>query len=103
MFCSKTLKMDPYTPERVESMPRKKENKEEISKEERIGFHKGALDTLIKERQELLRIVGIVEQLIAMHIEALRELGVNLDELQGRKQERKEKKKKPIEEALKGI
>jgi hypothetical protein len=32
------------------------------SKEEQIGFHKGSLSTLVKERQELARILGIVEQ-----------------------------------------
>ena len=51
----------------------------ETSKEEQIGFHKGSLSTLAKERQELARILGIVEQLIQMHMNALKELGVDLD------------------------
>jgi hypothetical protein len=46
---------------------------------EQIGFHKGSLMTLSKERQELARILGIVEQLMQMHATALNELGVKLD------------------------
>ena len=49
-----------------------------MSKEEQIGFHKGALSTLAKERQELSRILGIVEQLMQMHVQALQELGIDL-------------------------
>ena len=71
---------------------------EKMDKKEQIGFHKGALDTLIKERQELLRIIGIVEQLISAHIEALKSLGVDLE-----KEAKKASKKKPIEDALRDI
>ena len=49
------------------------------SPDEQIGFHKGALSTLAKERQELSKIVGIVEQLMQMHVQALKELGVDLE------------------------
>lgn len=48
------------------------------SNEEQVGFHKGSLSTLAKEREELGRIVTIVEQLMHMHIKALKELGVDL-------------------------
>ena len=48
------------------------------SKDEQIGFHKGSLSTLAKERQELTRILQIVEQLMQMHVAALNELGVDL-------------------------
>jgi hypothetical protein len=51
---------------------------EQTSREEQIGFHKGALSTLAKEREEMTKIVGIVEQLMQMHIKALKELGVDL-------------------------
>lgn len=47
--------------------------------QEQIGFHKGALTTLAKEREELSRLVGITEQLMQMHIKALKELGVDLE------------------------
>ncbi len=48
------------------------------SNEEQIGFHKGSLSTLAKEREELGRILGIVEQLMHMHIKALKDLGVDI-------------------------
>ena len=49
-----------------------------ISKDEQIGFHKGALSTLAKEREEMQKILSIVEQLMQMHIKALKDLGVDL-------------------------
>jgi hypothetical protein len=49
------------------------------SDEEQIGFHKGALTTLAKEREEFKRMVGIVEQLMQLHIKALKDLGVDLE------------------------
>lgn len=52
----------------------------DMSKEEQIGFHKGSLSTLAKERQELSRILQIVEQLMQMHVSGLQELGVDLTE-----------------------
>ena len=45
---------------------------------EKIGFHKGSLATLTKEREELARMLSIVEQLMHMHIKELKELGVDL-------------------------
>ena len=51
------------------------------SKDEQIGFHKGALSTLAKERQEMGKIISIVEQLMQMHISALKELGVDLEKI----------------------
>jgi thiaminase len=51
---------------------------EEMSKEEQIGFHKGSLSTLSKEREEFSKILNVVEQLMQMHIKALKELGVDL-------------------------
>lgn len=52
-----------------------------MADEEKIGFHKGALSTLVKERQELGRILQIVEQLMQMHVSELKKLGVNLEEM----------------------
>jgi hypothetical protein len=68
------------------------------SREEQIGFHKGALSTLAKERQELGRILQIVEQLMQMHVGALKELGVDL---QKEAEVASKKQKKPIEDILK--
>ena len=49
------------------------------SKDEQIGFHKGSIATLAKEREELIRIIQITEQLIKAHIEALKKLGIDLE------------------------
>jgi hypothetical protein len=56
----------------------KKTAKAEAGNAEQIGFHKGALTTLAKEREEMMKILTIVEQLMQMHIKALKELGVDL-------------------------
>lgn len=69
------------------------------TKDEQIGFHKGALTTLAKERQELARILGIVEQLMQMHIKGLKDLGVDL-EAQAKEAAKKTPDKKPLEDAL---
>lgn len=50
----------------------------ESNKDEQIGFHKGALATLAKEREEMQKILSIVEQLMQMHIKSLKDLGVDL-------------------------
>lgn len=68
------------------------------SKDEQIGFHKGALSTLAKERQELAKILAIVEQLMQMHIAALKDLGVDL---QAQAEAMAKAKQKPIEDILK--
>lgn len=80
---------------------------QDMSKEEQIGFHKGSLSTLSKERQELAKIVGIVEQLMQMHLGALKELGVDLEKeaaaLAGgtaSAPSKPKKDKKPIEDIL---
>ncbi|MCX6710712.1 MAG: hypothetical protein NTZ02_01325 [Candidatus Woesearchaeota archaeon] len=82
-------------------MPAKeKEQKGSMSKDEQIGFHKGSLSTLAKERQEFMKTLSIVEQLMQMHIKALQELGVDLTkEAQAAVPEKKEKKP-PIDEML---
>jgi len=50
-----------------------------MANEEQIGFHKGALTTLAKERQELSRLLQIVEQLMQAHLKALKDLDVDLE------------------------
>ncbi|MBU0627981.1 MAG: hypothetical protein KKC75_02235 [Nanoarchaeota archaeon] len=76
----------------------------DASKEEQIGFHKGALSTLAKEREEMIRILQIVEQLMQMHIKGLKELGVDLEAAakEAQKQSAKKEKKpaKPIEDMI---
>ena len=69
----------------------------EVSKDEQVGFHKGALATLAKEREEMLKILQIVEQLMQMHIKSLKDMGVDLEQ---QAKDAKEKKR-PIEDLLK--
>ena len=70
--------------------------KESISKDEQIGFHKGALTTLAKEREEMLKILSIVEQLMQMHIKSLQEMGIDLQ----KEVQQTKGAKKPIEDTL---
>ncbi len=65
------------------------------SKDEQIGFHKGSLTTLAKERQELARMLSIVEQLMQVHIKALKDLGVDLEA-----EAKKAQMKTPLEDKL---
>jgi len=75
-----------------------------VSKEEQIGFHKGALSTLAKEREEMIRILQVVEQLMQMHIKGLKDLGIDLEAAAKEAQKKSPKKakvpKKPIEDML---
>jgi len=52
---------------------------ENMSKDEQIGFHKGSIATLAKEREELLKIINVVEQIMQAHNESLKKLGVDLE------------------------
>jgi len=70
-------------------------------KSERIGFHKGSLATLTKEREELMRILQIVEQLMQMHIKELKDLGVDLVAEAKKAATKNLKGSKPIEDVLK--
>jgi biotin operon repressor len=49
-----------------------------MSTDEQIGFHKGSLNTLLAERTELAKMVGIVDSLIQAHAHELQKLGVKL-------------------------
>ncbi|MBN2567643.1 hypothetical protein JXB02_06200 [Candidatus Woesearchaeota archaeon] len=77
---------------------------ENAPKDEQVGYHKGCLTTLAKERQELLKIVSIVEQLMQMHIGGLKDLGVDLEkqakELMEKNQVRPKGTEKKIDELL---
>ena len=68
---------------------------QQMNKDEQIGFHKGSIATLAKEREELLKIVNIVEQLIQAHNESLKKLGVDLEK-EARKIQEKMRKEQGI-------
>ena len=71
-----------------------------MSKDEKVGFHKGSLATLSKEREELMRILQIVEQLMQMHIKELKDVGVDLAAQAAKEEPKKLKGKKAIEDVL---
>jgi hypothetical protein len=52
--------------------------KQEISKEMEIGFHQGSLNTLINERNELIKVIQQVESVMQAHIKRLEELGIKV-------------------------
>ena len=64
---------------------------------EQVGFHKGALTTLAKERQEMTRVLTIVEQLMQLHISELKKLGVDLEK---ESEKAAKAEKKPIEDII---
>ncbi len=91
-------------------MANKKEGKnaaaepKDMSKDEQVGFHKGSLTVLAKERQEMQRILGIVEQLMQMHLAELKRLGVDLSKEAAEASKTaatgQKEKKPPIDELL---
>lgn len=45
---------------------------------ELIGFHKGSLATLAKEKEEFEKTLSIVNQLMMYHLNELKKLGIDL-------------------------
>jgi uncharacterized protein YqgV (UPF0045/DUF77 family) len=64
----------------------KKEEKQGMPKEMEIGFHQGALNTLLNERNELMRLIQQVESVMQAHIKRLGELGVRIKTSSGKKE-----------------
>lgn len=62
--------------------PSPKKDAPQMSPEMEIGFHQGALNTLVNERNELIKMAQVTEQIMQAHIKRLEELGVNI---QGKK------------------
>ncbi len=52
--------------------------KPQMSKEMEIGFHQGALNTLVNERNELIKMIAQVEQVMQAHLKRLEGLGVKI-------------------------
>ena len=50
----------------------------EMPKEIEIGFHQGSLNTLLNERNELIKMIQRVEAVMQAHIKRLEELGVKI-------------------------
>lgn len=58
--------------------PQKDEKMVEMPKETEIGFHQGALNTLVAERNELVKMIGNIEAIMQAHLKRLEELGVKI-------------------------
>ena len=57
-----------------------------MANEEQVGFHKGSIATLVKEREELARLLQIVNSLLQAHVKSLKSLGIDLEkELKNKK------------------
>jgi len=65
--------------ESVEKAETKTETQPQISKEEEIGFHKGSLNTLAAERNELVKMIQNIEAIMQAHLKRLEELGVKIE------------------------
>ena len=61
-----------------DATPEVKADVPQMSPEEEMGFHKGALNTLVAERNELVKMVGNVEAIVQAHVGRLKELGVDI-------------------------
>ena len=55
-----------------------KQEGSDMSKEMEIGFHQGALNTLVNERNELIRMIQQTERVMQAHIKRLEELGIKI-------------------------
>lgn len=63
-------------------MAAKKEHETEtpkLSKEQEIAFHKGSLQSLAAEYNELVRMLQNVQAIMQAHIKRLEELGVKIE------------------------
>ncbi len=49
-----------------------------MPKETEIGFHQGALNTLVNERNELFKMIQNIESIMQAHLKRLEELGVKV-------------------------
>lgn len=60
------------------SQPQQNTQQAQMPKETEIGFHQGALNTLINERNELIKMAQNVEMIMQVHIKRLEELGIKI-------------------------
>ena len=58
----------------------KKGQSQEMPKEAEIGFHQGALNTLVNERNELFKMIQNIEAIMQAHLKRLEELGVKIEQ-----------------------
>jgi len=51
-----------------------------MPKETEIGFHQGALNTLVSERNELFKMIQNIEAIMQAHLKRLGELGIKINQ-----------------------
>ncbi len=74
---------------------------EKLSEKEQIAFHKGALQVLAGEQQELIKMLNTVQQIIKAHITSLKNLGVDLEKEAKEKLEKlKQEQTKKLDERI---
>lgn len=56
------------------------EQNQNITPDQEIAYHQGALNTLIKEREGLVNMLQIVEATMNGHVKRLQELGVQFED-----------------------
>lgn len=75
------MRNQPMQNQRPASMPantQKAQDQPTMSVEEEIGFHKGSINTLVSERNELVKMIRNVEAIMNAHLNRLKELGVDI-------------------------
>ena len=59
-------------------MAETKKKVSELPRDIEVGFHQGSLNTLINERNELVKLIQHVQRVMEAHIKRLEELGVKV-------------------------
>jgi len=77
------MKLNKNAKDNLEKSLSKNQPTRKISREEEIGYHQGALNTLNNERIELFKMMRNVEVIMQSHLKRLEELGVKVE--QGKK------------------
>ncbi len=62
-----------------EALNKKEPKAPPIPKETEIGFHQGAINTLVNERNELFKMIQNIESIMQAHLKRLEELGVKIE------------------------
>lgn len=70
-----------------------------MPKEEKVGYHKGALEALLNERAELARILKIVNSLVEKHADALENEGVDVERFIENLQKQQEERVRAVQKA----
>ena len=50
-----------------------------MTQEQEIAFHQGCLNTLVNERNEIVKMIGNIEAVMRAHLKRLEELGVKIE------------------------